>query len=429
MRFAAIPSTLFSDRRKQFAARMTPNAVAIFHSHDLMPRNGDQHFPFRQDSILFALSGLTQEETILILHPGAAEEKAREILFILPRDQQKELWQGERLTAHAARVISGISTIRTTTHWGKVMYPILQSCSTIYLNAGMDTSASSIPSRNDRIGREILKEYQHHQFAQAQTILRQMMMIKHPLERELMKKAIAVTAQAFDRVLHVIRPGLKEYEVEAELTYTLVRHGCQHAFEPIVASGASACTLHYTRNNRVIRKGDLVLLDFGAEYACMASDMSRTLPASGRFTPRQRDLYSSVLHILNSITEMMRPGITLEQLNQETSKLLEAELIRLRILTRSDIRRQDPRHPLHRKYFMHGISHHLGYDVHDLCDRAAPLKAGMILTCEPGLYIPEEKTGIRLENDILITRGKPVNLMQHIPIDPDHIEDIMSTGV
>jgi len=252
------------------------------------------------------------------------------------------------------------------------------------------------------------------------------MMIKHSIEIELMKKAISVTGRAFDEVLKVVRPGLREFEVEAELTREIIRSGCHHAFEPIIASGKSACTLHYTRNDGVLQKGTLVLLDFGAEYAGMASDMSRTIPVSGRFTSRQREIYVAVLEILNRIMDMMRPGITIAQLNTETGKLMDSALIRLKLLTRHDLRKQDRSQPLRKKYFMHGVSHHLGWDVHDKHEPGAILKPGMVLTCEPGLYIPEEKTGIRLENDILITRGRSINLMKHIPIDPDEIEALMN---
>ena len=244
-----------------------------------------------------------------------------------------------------------------------------------------------------------------------------------------MQHAIEVTHKAFLRALHALKPGMKEFELEAELTYTLSRHGCLHAFEPIVASGSSACTLHYVRNDRTIRREDLVLLDFGAEYAYMASDVTRTIPASGRFTKRQREIYMSVLCILDEVTGMMRPGITLPELNVQTGLLIDRELVRLKLISPRDLRRQDPAKPLRRKYFMHGVSHHLGYDVHDKYVRTTPLKAGMVLTCEPGLYIPEEGIGIRLENDILITRGKPRILTHNIPILPDEIEDLMNTMI
>jgi Xaa-Pro aminopeptidase len=427
MRYQPIPSILFSDRRNGFAKKMVPGSIAIFYSNDPMPRNGDQFYPFRQDSDLFALTGLEQQSTVLVLCPDAKNKLLREIAFILPQDKEHAIWNGDRYSAKEARLISGIQTICTTDQWDSIMPDLIRTHSTIYINPRQqDRFETPVQSLNDRMSEQLRQRYPTHTFAHAHPILRQMAMIKHPGEIETLKRAVEVTGLAFDRVLHSIRPGMKEYEVEAELTYVLTKNGCHHAFEPIVASGKSACTLHYIRNDRRIKKGDLVLIDFGAEYAFMAADMTRTIPASGRFTKRQKEIYTSVLMVLEEVTEIMRPGITLEELNKETGKLIERELIRLRILTKSDLRSQDPSAPLRKKYFMHGVSHHLGYDVHDIHERDTPLKAGMVLTCEPGLYIPEEKTGIRLENDILITRGKPRNLMSAIPIHPDEIEYLMN---
>jgi Xaa-Pro aminopeptidase len=407
---------------------MIRGSIAILCSNDAMPRNGDQFFPFRQDSALFALSGLDQPGTILVLFPDAPKSTEREIALLLAHDPEHTIWHGERYDVRQAREVSGISTIRTLDQWDRIIPRLIKSASAIYINPRQqERFESEVPSHNDRMAELLRKQYPQHTFLNAHPILTQMLMVKHPVELSLMKKAVDVTGLAFQNVLSKIRPGMREYEAEAELTYILSKHGCNHAFEPIVASGASACTLHYVRNDRVIGHDDLVLLDFGAEYGYMASDMTRTIPASGRFTKRQKAIYTSVLNVLQQVTEMMRPGIKLAELNKEAGKLIEGELVSLRIVSRLDIRRQDPKAPLYRKYFMHGIGHHLGYDVHDLSDRTTPLKAGMVITCEPGLYIREEGIGIRLENDILITRGKPKNLMEHIPIDPSEIEEIMNT--
>jgi len=307
---------------------------------------------------------------------------------------------------------------------------LIRSASTIYINPRQqDRFETPVFSQNDRMAETLKKLYPDKNFVHAHAILQHLTMIKHPLEIGQLKKAIAVTGIAFDRVMHTIKPGMKEYEVEAELHYILTRNGCHHAFEPIVASGKSACTLHYISNDKIIKRDSLVLLDFGAEYANMASDMTRTIPASGKFSKRQRKIYSSVLKVLKEVTNMMRPGIKIDQLNAEAGKLIESELVSLHLLTKREIRLQEKGTPLWKKYFMHGISHHLGYDVHDLSEKTSPLTAGMILTCEPGIYIPEESIGIRLENDILITRKGPKNLMEHIPIDPDEIESIMQSRV
>ncbi|HEY3385344.1 MAG TPA: aminopeptidase P N-terminal domain-containing protein [Saprospiraceae bacterium] len=429
MRYQPIPSSLFIDRRKYFAGKMVPGSIAIFCSNDPMPRNGDQFYPFRQDSDLFALSGLDQQGSIIVLFPEAKNMSNREMAFILPQDPEHTIWHGERFSPKEARQISGIKTIYTTAQWDAIMPKLFQSTSTIYINPRQDErNDTEVLSQNDRMAHSLRQLYPTHTFKKAHDILRQMVMVKHPIEISLLKQAVEITGMAFDRVLQKMKPGMKEYQIEAELTYILTGNGCHHAFEPIVASGKSACTLHYVRNDRHIGKDDLVLIDFGAEYACMASDMTRTIPASGTFTKRQRAIYGSVLSVLNEMTELMRPGITIAELNKEAGNLIERELMKLKIINKSDLRRQDPKSPLRRNYFMHGIGHHLGYDVHDLSERSVPLKPGMIITCEPGLYIKEEGIGIRLENDILITRGKPKNLMADIPIDPDDIEEIMHSA-
>lgn len=428
MRHSPIPSTLFSDRRKEFAKKMAPDSIAVFYSNDPMPRSGDQFYPFRQDSALYALTGIDQPGTILLLYPDAKNKIHREMVFIQPCDLEHAIWNGDRLNQKDAAAISGIATIRWIGQWETIMPSLFYSVNSIYVNTReQEKFDSPLLSLNDRMAAELKNLYPFHTFHRAQPLLKQMLMIKHPVELELIKKAVTVTGLAFQRVLQTIRPGMREYEVEAELSYEMLRNGCQHAFEPIVASGVSACTLHYIKNDQVIAPDSLVLLDFGAEYANMASDMTRTIPASGRFSKTQKKIYQAVLNVLNETMKMMSPGMTLESLNKETGKKIESELISLKILTKSEIKRQDLKSPLWRKYFMHGVSHHLGYDVHDIGDRTVPFKAGMVLTCEPGIYIPELKTGVRLENDILITRRGSENLMKSIPVDPDEIETLMNS--
>ena len=393
-----------------------------------MPRNGDQVFPFRQHADLFALSGLDQPGTALVLNPGASDPHMRTLAFILSPDPHHTIWNGKRYSKSEAKQVSGVDTIYTLDQWDRVMNPLLESAQVIYLDTFFKSNPlEQVVNQNERRAFDLQNAWPGKIFLSAKPILQKLVMIKHPVEIDLMKKAIEVTGNAFQEVLQLVKPGMKEFEVEAELTHVIIGSGCQHAFEPIVASGKSACTLHYVRNDARIKPGSLILLDFGAEYAYMASDMTRTIPASGRFTTRQKAIYQAVLHILNDVTQLMRPGITLAELNVETGKMMDAALVRLKLLARHDIRRQDPAHPLRRKYFMHGVSHHLGWNVHDQNIAGAPLKNGMVLTCEPGLYIAEEKTGIRLENDILITRGQPVNLMQNIPIEAEEIEDLMNS--
>lgn len=407
---------------------MKRGSIAIFYSNDPMPRNGDQYFPYRQDSVLFALSGIDQPGTILVLHPDSKNEKRKEIAFILPSDPDHAIWNGDRLSAKSAMTISGIQTVRSTNQWDAVMKDVFNSCANIYVNtAEKKHNTETFQLQNERMASILKTSFPRHTILSARPILRKLMMIKHPVELDLVRKAVHVTGVAFDRVLHHVYPGMREYELEAHLTYALNANGCNHAFEPIVASGESACTLHYINNDNIIKPGTLILIDFGAEYANMASDITRTIPVNGKFSKDQKKFYLAVRHVLNEITSMMRPGITIDHLNIEAAKLIESQLLGLKIISRTDVKNQDRKFPLWKKYFMHGVSHHLGYDVHDLSDRSTPLRAGMILTCEPGIYLPELKVGIRLENDILITRNKPVILTASIPIDPDEIESIMNS--
>lgn len=428
MRYSPIPSDLFTDRRNQFAKKMKRHSIAVFYSNDQMRRSGDQFYPYRQDSALFSLTGIDQEGTILILHPDAKKKFNREILFILSEDREHAVWNGDRLSTSEAGKISGISHIMSLEKWDKMAPEIFSHVHSIYINTpDREKMPGHVQTQNERNAAGLMKTFPHYSFHQSQPILQKMAMIKHPLEVDLVKNAIDITGKAFDRVLHTVQPGIKEYEVEAELTFILTKYGCRHAFEPIIASGKSACTLHYITNDQMIKPGTLILIDFGAEYANMASDMTRTIPASGTFSLEQKKIYRSVLHVLDEVTNFMRPGITLKEINIEAAKLIESELVKLKIISRSEIKRQNHKSPLWKKYFMHGVSHHLGYDVHDISDREAPLRPGMILTCEPGIYLPDMNLGIRLENDLLITRTGARNLMSSIPIDPDEIESIMQS--
>lgn len=428
MRYEPISSSLFSARRIAFAKQMKRNAIAIFFSNDEMPRSGDQTFPFHQQTDLFAMSGLDQPGSLLVLNPGAVDPHLRVLAFILPTDPHHTIWNGKRYSKAEARQVSGIHSIYTTHQWKRIITPLIASARLIYVNSTLkENPMLKVTDQNQRKAFALQHDWPDKQFLSAKPILEKLMMVKNPIEINLMKTAIGITGKAFETILPMVQPGMKEYELEAELTKIIIGAGGQHAFQPIVASGKSACTLHYVSNDGTLRPGTLTLLDFGAQYAYMNADMSRTIPVSGRFTRQQKVIYLEILNMLNKVTDLMRPGITLAELNMETGKMMDSALVRLKLLAKNDIRRQDPSRPLRRKYFMHGVSHHLGWNVHDQYEKEAPLKNGMVLTCEPGLYIPEEKIGIRLENDILITRGQPINLMQQIPIDPDEIEELMNS--
>lgn len=418
MRYPVIPPALFKDRRQAFVRKMEPGSLAIFFSNDHVTRTADQHFPFRQDSSFFAMCGIDQPGSALIINPAAKQKPNREILFILPEDPLHAIWNGERLTSRQASKISGVDHVRMIDDFEKTLQETTKKVNTIYVNHPDEPTTKRV--------RKIVGQHVKDAIISSKSIMEKVRMIKHPVEIDLVRQAIDVTAKAFDRVLRTISPGQKEFEVEAELTYVISKSGCRHAFEPIVASGQSACILHYITNDRVIKDGSLILLDFGVEYANLNSDMTRTIPANGRFSKEQKKVYLSVLHVLDEVMSMMKPGVTLDELNKETGGLIEGELMKLKIISKNEIKRQDKKTPLWKKYFMHGVSHHLGYDVHDLSDRQAPLKPGMLLTCEPGIYLPSRGIGIRLENDVLITRKGCENLMKTVPIHPDEIESLMS---
>lgn len=429
MRYEPVPNQLFADRRQAFLRKMKPGTVAIFLSNDVMLRSADQHFPFRQHSDLLRLTGIEQHGTVLVLDKSAPKDGQREMLFILPRDPMQELWHGSRLTPKAAGRISGIDAVYPVARADKWLPDLLRDVDTVYCNRAPDDREAPAGSPALRQLRAWMNQSDMSRLRSTDAIMQPLAMVKHRIEVDQIRTAVNVTEGAFLRVLETLQPGMYEYEVEAEITHHFTACGCPHAYDPIIAAGASACILHYTSNDRVIKPDSLVLLDFGASYAHLSADLSRTLPASGRFTPRQRDLYLAVLRILQKTTDLMRPGMTLPELNREAGRFFDDELVRLKLATRTEIRRQDKRNPIRKRYFMHGIGHHLGYDVHDLSDRDTPFKPGMVITCEPGLYIPKEKTGIRLENDIRITRGAPENLMAHVPIDPDEIELLMQQAM
>lgn len=431
MRYDPINPELFKLNRKRFTQKMMPESIAVFHSNDLMPRNGDTCFPFRQNSDLFYLSGLDQEETVLVLFPDCVKEGFQELVFIKRTDEVTATWEGKKYTKEEARKTSGIDKI----YWLDEMEPLFQElillAKRIYLNLNEhDRFHSEVPDRNRRMAAQLMERYPLHKYHRAQPILKKISMIKSPQEIELIRRSIDITAGAFLRVLEFVKPGVREYAIEAEISHEFIRQGANgSAYPPIVAAGANSCVLHYTANDQTCRDGDLLLLDFGAEYANYAADLSRTIPVSGQFTKRQRDVYQSVLAVLKTAREMLVPGTSLEEYHKEVGRLMESELLKLKLLDKKDIEEQDPQRPAYKKYFMHGTSHHLGLDVHDRSNRYDPIQAGMVFTCEPGIYIREENLGIRLENNILVTDQGPIDLMDHIPIEAEAIEELMNAGV
>lgn len=430
MRYHKIDNQFFTHNRTEFSKRMESNSIALFISNDEQPRNGDQFFPFRQSSDLFYLSGIDQEKSILMLAPDCPNPKLREVLFVLKTNETIAIWYGHKYTLEEAKETSGIENV----HWVDDMDMMLREAASytknIYLNDyEYPKYASEVETREQRFTKEIRNLFPLHILERSAPILYAMRLIKSETEIELLKEACEITNKAFRRTLQFVKPEVMEFEIQAEIEHEFTRNRANgHGYYPIIASGKSACTLHYVENDKVCQDGDVILFDFGAEYANYSADMSRSIPVNGKFTERQKAVYQAVLRALNTLTEHMVVGASLDDLDKLSKKLIEAELIQLGLFTEEEKEKQNPKEPLYKKYFMHGVNHHLGLDVHDVGDRNVPLTAGMVLTCEPGIYIPEEKLGIRLENDILITEDGPVNLMADIPIEIEEIEQLMSNG-
>ena len=428
-RYQDIPAALFQLNRQRFMQKMKPNSIAIFHAADLLPRNGDCFFPFRQDSDLFYLSGLDQEEVVLVLYPNCPKGKAfEEVIFTKKTSEYIKIWEGYKYTKEDAAQTSGVSTVAWLDSMPALLNEMILLADTIYVNGNEnDRAASEVPNRNQRKALELKQQYSAHEFLRAQPILKELRMQKTEEEVKLMREACEITNRAFRRVLQTTRPGLKEYEVEAEIMHEFIRSGASgHAYSPIIASGPAACILHYNDNNAILQDGDLMLMDFGAEYGNYAADLSRTIPVNGRFTDRQKAVYEAVLRVKQEAQQLLRPGNNLTDYHQEVGHIMELELIGLGLLSKEEVAQQNPALPAYKKYFMHGTSHHLGLDVHDLGHRYVEFKEGMVFTCEPGIYIPEEGLGVRIEDDLLITANGVDNLMGQIPIEVEEIESLMN---
>lgn len=427
-RYDPIPASFFMKNRQKLAARLKPNSIAIINANDQFPKNGDQTFPFRQNADLFYLSGLEQEKTILLLFPDCKVERNREIVFILESNESLEIWEGHKYRKDEVTAISGVQNVMFLGQFEMVLHELLASAENVYLNLNEHPRfTTEVPYRDKRFSAWMHEHYPHHHFERLAPLMTQLRLKKEPEEIDLMKKAIEITHKGFLRVLKTVRPGMKEYELQAEIDHEFtISRASGHAYQPIVASGKNALCLHYESNNDEMKDGDLVLLDFGADYANYASDLSRTIPVNGRFTPRQKEVYHAVLETFYEARNLIRPGTTIDEINGNVNKIIEKQCIKLGLFTEEDVKNQNPDKPLYFKYFMHGNSHFLGLDVHDCGTKQTILEPGMVLTCEPGIYIAEENIGIRIENDVLVTDGDPVDLMEHIPIRIEEIEQLMN---
>jgi Xaa-Pro aminopeptidase len=427
MKYLPLNPEIFSRNRQRFINEMKPNSIAIFVSNDEVPVNGDALYPFKQNSDLFWLSGIVQEDSMVILFPDNPDPKYREVLVLVRPNELKEKWDGKRLRLDEAQSISGIKTITWLDSVDGLLQPWIHLADTIYLDTNEnDRKANLLRTRDYRYADELKTRYPLHQFERAAKIMKGLRAIKTPLEIEVLQKAIDITDAAFRRLLKFIKPGVMEYEIEAEIWHSfLSQRATGPAYGSIIASGDRARTLHYVSNDQECKDGELVLMDFGAEYGGYNADLTRTIPVNGKFTRRQKTVYNACLHLHEYAKSLLRPGITINDYTDKVGEEATQQFLKIGLLRKSEVKNEDPENRAYRKYLYHGISHHLGIDVHDLGTRTDPIKAGMVLTVEPGIYIQEEQIGVRIENDVWITRNGNKDLMKNIPVTVEEIESLM----
>jgi len=427
MKYLPLNPEIFIKNRERFIKEMKPASIAIFTSNDEVPSNGDALYPFKQNSDLFWLSGITQEDSMVILFPDNPEAKYREVLVLVRPIEIKEKWDGKRLRVKEAQEISGIKTIVWLDSADALLQQWIHLANIIYLDSNEnDRKGNFVRTRDYRFIDEMKLKYPLHHYERAAKILKELRGIKTSFEAEVLQKAIDITDNTFRRLLQFIKPGVMEYEIEAEIYHSfLSQRATGPAYASIVASGDRARTLHYITNNQECKDGELILMDFGAEYGRYCADLTRTIPVNGKFTRRQKTVYNACLHLHNYAKSLLKPGITIADYTDKVGDEATIVFQKIGILKKSEIKNENPENRAYRKYLYHGISHHLGIDVHDLGTRTEPIKAGMVLTVEPGIYIEEEKMGIRIENNVWITRNGNKDLMKNIPITVDEIETLM----
>ncbi|MCU0443627.1 MAG: aminopeptidase P family protein [Microscillaceae bacterium] len=428
MKYLPINPVLFIKNRQNFVAKLKPNSLALFNSNDIMPTNADGTMRFRQNNDLFYLSGIDQEESILVIFPDAKEEKFKEVLFLRETNEHIAVWEGHKYTKSEATQTSGIRSVFWLSEFKTIFNALMGQCENVYLNTNEHSRAAvEVETRDLRFIKWCKENYPLHTYQRVTPLMHHLRAIKQKEELELMQHACNITEKGFRRLLKFVKPGVTEYEIEAELLHEFVRNRSRgFAYEPIIASGAGSCVLHYVENNQVCQAGDVLLLDVAAEYANYNSDLTRTIPVSGKFTPRQKAVYNAVLGAMKYCKSLMKPGALWDDNQKATGEYIEKQLVDLKLLTLDEIKNQNPDFPAYKKYFMHGVSHFLGLDVHDVGDKFRRFEAGMVFTCEPGIYIREENLGIRLENNILITESGNFDLMANIPLEAEEIEDLMN---
>jgi Xaa-Pro aminopeptidase len=427
MKYLPLNPAIFIQNRKRFISKMEKNSIAIFNSNDELPTNGDALYKFKQNSDLFWLSGIEQEDSMVILFPGNPDKQYREVLVLVRPNELKEKWDGHRLRAKESTAISGIKTIVWLDSLDALLQTWIHLADAIYLNTNEnDRKSNLVPVRDYRYAEEMKRRYPVHRYMRSARIMKELRAIKTELEIEVIQKAIDITERAFRQLLKFIRPGVMEYEIEAEIFYHFLKNRATGpAYGSIIASGDRARTLHYVSNDQECKNGELVLMDFGAEYGNYNADLTRTVPVNGKFTKRQKQVYNSCLHLHHYAASILKPGISITDYTAKIGDEATKEFLKTGLLHKSDVKNEDSENRAYRKYLYHGISHHLGLDVHDLGTRTAPIQSGMVFTIEPGIYIEEEAMGVRIENNFWVTKNGNKDLMKKIPITADEIESLM----
>jgi Xaa-Pro aminopeptidase len=427
MKYLPLPQRLYNQNRARFIKKMKPNSIAIFPSNLNLPENGDAQYAFRPNSDILWLSGIRQEKTMVVLYPDNPDVNAREILVLLRPNEHLEKWEGHKLRKEEATAISGIKNVQWSDTFDAQLHVMMHQADVVYLNSNEnDRLDLSIPRLDLAYVTKIKEQYPLHQYERAAKITRELRAIKTKEEIAVTQEAVDITEKAFRRVMQFIKPGVMEYEIEAEITHEFLRNrATRHAYGNIIASGDRARILHYVENNQVCKNGELILMDFGAEYGNYCADMTRTIPVNGKFTKRQKDVYNACLAVHNYAKSILKPGISILAYTAKVNVYMEQQLLNLGLISKADIKNQDPANPAYRKYFYHGVTHHLGIDVHDIGTKHLPIKEGMLFTVEPGIYIEEEQMGIRIENNIWITKTGHVDLFKNIPITVEEIEHCM----
>ncbi len=427
-RYHKIDPSLFIQNRNRLIQALKPNSLVILNANDIMPTNADGVMPFRQNSDLFYLSGIDQEETILVLYPDARQPEYREMLFLKETNEHIMIWEGQKYTQAKAREVSGIENVYWLSEFTSLFAKLMGQVAHVYCNTNEHPRTDNpVQTRDARFIAWCQAHYPIHHYERLAPLMEHFRAVKSELEIDLMREACKITEKGFRRILPLIKPGIMEYEIEAELLCEFVRNRSRgFAYNPIVAGGANACVLHYNANNQPCQAGTTILLDTAAEYANYASDLTRVIPVNGRFSQRQRAVYDAVLRIMRQAQSMLMPGNDLLSYNKELGKVVEQELVGLGLLDRTDLKNQDSKHPAYKRYFMHGVSHHIGLNTHDLGDIYRKFEPGMVLTIEPGIYIREEGLGVRLENNYVVREQAAEDLMASIPLEAEEIEDLMN---